>query len=163
MLATVRTHLSPSSGRISTAAPELLSNPESSFGAMHDSCAEVPKLRKVWGHFFFSLLQTFFRHSALTSSDIDKRFFASKRRRNGEHPVRFTFFDFDLWASEESDKVENYRFLETEPWDFDENRFARATLDACSSPLIKISEKPVIRQLSVFAPCRANGSDLKVK
>ena len=35
-------------------------------------------------------------YSELTTSDIDKRFFASKRRRNGEHSVRFTFFDFDL-------------------------------------------------------------------
>ena len=51
---------------------------------------------------------------------------------------RATFFDFDLWTSEESDKVENYRFLETGPYDFGENRFARATLDAFSSPVIKI-------------------------
>ena len=29
--------------------------------------------------------------------------------------------------------------------------------------IIKISEKPVIRQLSVFALCRLNGSDLKVE
>ena len=129
---------------------------------MEKSASPRP-LSEALGHFFFSLLQTFFRHSALTGSDIDKRFFASKRRRNGEYPVRFTFFDFDLWASEESDKVENYRFLETGPYDFGENRFARATLDAFSSPVIKISEKPAIRQLSVFALCRVDGSDFNVE
>ena len=62
---------------------------------------------------------------------------------------RATFFDFDLWTSEESDKVENYRFLETGSTDFNKNRFVRATFDAFSSPVIKIFEKPVIRQLSV--------------
>ena len=71
--------------------------------------------------------------------------------------LRATFFDFDLWASEESDKVENYRFLETGSYDLHENRPGRTTLDALSSPVIEISEKPVIRQLSVFAPWRANG------
>ena len=76
---------------------------------------------------------------------------------------RATFFDFDLWTSEESDKVENYRFLETDSYDLDENRLVRATFDALSSPILEISEKPVIRELSVFAPWRANGSDLKVK
>ena len=76
---------------------------------------------------------------------------------------RATFFDFDLWTAEESDKVENYRFLEIGPYDLDENWFVRATFDALSSPVIKISEKPVIRQLSVFAPCRGNGSALKAK
>ena len=118
---------------------------------------------KCLGHFFFSLLQTFFRHSALTSSDIDKRFFASKRRINGEYPVRFTFFDFDLWASEESDKVENYRFLETGSYDLDENRLVRATFDALSSPILEISEKPVIRELSVFGLARVNGPVFNVQ
>ena len=43
----------------------------------------------------FSLTQTFCKHCALTISDIDKGFFAAQRRGNGEHYVRFTFFDFD--------------------------------------------------------------------
>ena len=120
-------------------------------------------MRESLGNFFFRSAQTFCKHCELTISDIDKRFFASKRRGNGENSLRFRFFDFDLWASEESDKVENYRFLETGPYDFGENRFARTTLDAFSSPVIKISEKPVVRQLSVFAPCRGNGSALKAK
>ena len=55
--------------------------------------------------------------------------------------LRATFFDFDLWAPEESDKIENYRFLETGSYDLDENRLVRATLDALSSPVFKISEK----------------------
>ena len=78
-------------------------------------------------------------------------------------PSRATFFDFALWTSEESDKVENYRFLETGSNDLDENRFVRATFDALSSPVIEISEKPVIRQLPVFALYRVNGSDLRVE
>ena len=59
--------------------------------------------------------------------------------------------------------MENYRFLETGSYDFDENRLVRATLDALSSPVIKISEKPVIRQLSVFGLSRVIGSGFKVE
>ena len=77
-------------------------------------------------------------------------------------PSRATFFDFDLWTSEESDKVENYRFLETGSNDLDENRFVRATFDALQPPAIKIPEKPVIRQLSVFVLCLVQGPVLKV-
>ena len=55
--------------------------------------------------------------------------------------LRATFFDFDLWAPEESDKVENYRFLETGSYDFDEKRFVRTTLDAFSCPVIKINRR----------------------
>ena len=55
------------------------------------------------------------------------------------------------------------KVFETGPYNFGENRFARATLDAFSSPVIKISEKPVIRQLSVFALCRVDGSDFNVE
>ena len=54
------------------------------------------KFSKYLGNFFFSLTQTFCRYSEPTISDIAKGFFVSKRRRNGEHSVRFTFFDFDL-------------------------------------------------------------------
>ena len=61
-----------------------------------------PRFRPL-GHFFFSLTQTFFGHSALTSSDIDKRFFASNRRRNGEMFLRATFFDFEPCPEKLSD------------------------------------------------------------
>ena len=77
--------------------------------------------------------------------------------------LRATFFDFDLWASEESDKVENYRFLETGSYDLDENRLVRATFDALSSPILEISEKPVIRELSVFGLARVNGPVFNVQ
>ena len=55
----------------------------------------VKELDDVLGNFFFRGTQTFCRNCALTISDMDKRFFASKRRGNVEHSVRFTFFDFD--------------------------------------------------------------------
>ena len=37
--------------------------------------------------------------------------------------------------------MENYRFLETGSYDFDEKRLVRTTLDALPSPVIKIPEK----------------------
>ena len=58
-----------------------------------------------------------------------------------ENSLRATFVDFDPWASGDSDKVENYRFLETGSYDFDEKRLVRTTLDALPSPVIKIPEK----------------------
>ena len=48
--------------------------------------------------FFFRWAQTFCKDCALTISDIDKRFFAFNRRKNGENSLRATFFDFDLWG-----------------------------------------------------------------
>ena len=62
---------------------------------------------KNLGNFFFSSPQTFCTYSELTTSDIDKRFFASKRRRNREHSVRFTFFRFRPLGRDISDFSEN--------------------------------------------------------
>ena len=70
-----------------------------------------------------------------------KRFFVSCRHLFELCTHHSGFSDFDLGTTEESDKVEIYRFLETGSYDFHENRFVRATFDALSSPLIKISEK----------------------
>ena len=63
----------------------------------------------------------------------------------------FHFLISTSWRQRNRTKS-NYRFLGTEPYDF-RDRFARASLDAFSSPVIKISEKSPIRQLSVFRPC----------
>ena len=65
--------------------------------------------------------------------------------------VRDGFFDFDIWAAEESDKVENYRFLESGPYDLDENLPHRTTLDGLSPRIPGFSEKPVITGKSVFS------------
>ena len=46
--------------------------------------------------FFFRGTQTICSDCALTISDIDKRFFAGLRTRNGEKSLRATFFDFML-------------------------------------------------------------------
>ena len=35
--------------------------------------------------------------------------------------LRDDFFDFDAWVAEELDKVENYRYLENDQPDFEEN------------------------------------------
>ena len=71
---------------------------------------------------FFSWIQTLCSDCALTISDVDKRFFTFNRERNKKKSVRATFLDFGLWTVEESDKVENYRFLENCSMKFDENQ-----------------------------------------
>ena len=89
------------------------------------------------GHFFFRSTVTLCSDCALTISDIAKRFFPSNRERNREENGRATFFDFVTWAAEESDKVENYRFLENCSMDFDENQAAWSLFDTLSAQNIK--------------------------
>ena len=76
------------------------------------------------GNFFFRTAQTFCKHYALTISDIVMRFFPTNGGSNREKNVRDRFLNFVTWSAEESDKVENYRFLENYSIDFDENQAA---------------------------------------
>ena len=62
------------------------------------------------------------RDYGLTILDIGERFFAINRKRNGAKSLRATFFDFVPRTVEESDKVENYRFLENCTIEIAENR-----------------------------------------
>ena len=54
---------------------------------------------------------------SVTILDIEKGFFQPNRERTGKKRVG-AFFDFVLCTDEESDKVKNYRFLETCSMDF---------------------------------------------
>ena len=73
----------------------------------------------------------------LTISDIAKQFLQSNREKKREENGLATFFDFVTWAAEESDKVENYRFLENCSMDFDENQAAWSLFDTLSAENIK--------------------------
>ena len=74
---------------------------------------------------------------ALTISDIAKRFFTSDRKRHREENGGANFFDFVTLAAEESDKVENFRFLENRSKDFDENQAAWSLFDTFQAENIK--------------------------
>ena len=63
--------------------------------------------------------------------------FPSNRERNREENRQATFFDFVTWAAEESDNVENYRFLENCSMDFDENQGTWSLFDTLSAENIK--------------------------
>ena len=85
---------------------------------------------------FFRWTVTLCSDCALTISDIAKRFFPSNRERNREENGRATFFDFVTWAAEESDKVENYRFLENCSIEFAENQ-QKSVFNIFSPPIMK--------------------------
>ena len=76
------------------------------------------------GNFFLRATKIYSRDYGLTILDIGKRFLATNRKRNGAKSLQATFFDFVPRTVEESDKVENYRFLEICWIDFDENQAA---------------------------------------
>ena len=77
------------------------------------------------------------------------RFFPTNRGRNREKNVRDRFLNFVTWSAEESDKVENYRFLENCSMDFDENQAAWSLCDTLSAENIK-SAKIKIRKNGFF-------------
>ena len=86
---------------------------------------------------FFSTTKICSRDCSQTILDIGKRFFATNRKRNGAKSLRATFFDFVPRTGEESDKVENYRFLENCSIEIAENRREKSVLNALSPPIIK--------------------------
>ena len=45
--------------------------------------------------------------------------------------------NFVTWSAEESDKVENYRFLENRSMEFTENQGKKSVFNILSSPIIK--------------------------
>ena len=94
----------------------------------------------TWGRFFFRRTQTFCKHCALTISDIVMRFLPTNGERNREKYVRDRFLHFVTWSAEESDKVENYRFLENCSMEFAENRREKSVFNILSPPFIKNSK-----------------------
>ena len=99
--------------------------------------ARISSLKLSLGNFFFRTTKICSINCGLTIIDIHKRFFATNIKRNGAKSLRATFFDFVPWTVEESDKVENYRFLEICSIDFDENQAACLLLDTLSAENIK--------------------------
>ena len=89
------------------------------------------------GRFFFRMTKTFCKHCALTISDIVMRFFPTNGERNREKNVRDRFLNFVTWSAEESDKVENYRFLQNYSMKFAENRGKQLVFNILSPPIIK--------------------------
>ena len=77
------------------------------------------------------------------------RFFPTNGEKNREKNVRYRFLNFVTWPAEESDKVENYRFLENCSMDFDENQAAWSLFDTLSAENIK-SAKIKIRKNGFF-------------
>ena len=69
--------------------------------------------------------------------DIDVRFFAINGQRTREKNVRSRFLNLVTWSAEESDKVENYRFLENYSMEFAENQGMKSVLNILSPPIIK--------------------------
>ena len=65
------------------------------------------------------------------------RFCPTNGERNREKNVRNRFLNFVTWSAEESDKVENYRFLENCSMEFDENQAAWSLFDTLSVENIK--------------------------
>ena len=66
------------------------------------------------------------------------RFFPTNGGTNRENNVRDRFLNFVTWSAEESDKVENYRFLENCSMEFAENRRKKSVFNILSPPIIKI-------------------------
>ena len=64
-------------------------------------------------------------------------FFWIQQRKEQKKSVRATFFDFGLWKVEESDNVENYRFLENCSMEFAENQQKKSVSKVLSPPIIK--------------------------
>ena len=93
--------------------------------------------KRTLGHFFFRSSQTLCSDCVLTISDIAKRFFPSNRKTNCKETGRSTFLDFVTWLAEESDKVENYRFLENCSMELAENQQKKSVFNILSSPIIK--------------------------
>ena len=77
------------------------------------------------------------------------RFFPTNGERNREKNVRGRFLNFVTWSAEESDKVENYRFLENCSMEFDENQDAWSLFDTFSAENIK-NAKITIRKNRFF-------------
>ena len=65
------------------------------------------------------------------------RVFPTNEVRNREKYVRDRFLNFDTLSAEESDKVENYRFLENCSMDFDKNQAVWSVFDSLSAEIIK--------------------------
>ena len=65
------------------------------------------------------------------------RFFPTNGERNREKNVRNRFLNFVTWSAEESDKVENYRFLENCSMEFAENQGKKSVFNILSPPIIK--------------------------
>ena len=65
------------------------------------------------------------------------QFFPTNRERNREKNVRDRFLNFVTWSAEESDKVENYRFLENCSMEFAENQGKKSVFNILSPPIIK--------------------------
>ena len=86
---------------------------------------------------FFRRTQTFCKHCAVTISDIVMRFFPTNGERNREKNVRDRFLNFVTWSAEESDKVENYRFLENCSMKFAENQQKKSVSNILSPSIIK--------------------------
>ena len=76
------------------------------------------------------------------------RFFPTNGERNRENNVRDRFLNFVTWSAEESDKVENYRFLENCSMDFDENQAAWSLFDTLSTENIKSAKKNYKKSIS---------------
>ena len=85
----------------------------------------------------------------LTIPDIVMRFFQTNGGRNREKNVRDQFLNVVTWSAEESDKVENYRFLKNCSMDFDENQAAWSLFDTLSAENVK-SAKINIRKNRFF-------------
>ena len=60
-----------------------------------------------------------------------------KKRTTTRRTVRDRFLNFVTWSAEESDKVENYRFLENCSMEFAENQRKKSVSKVLSPPIKK--------------------------
>ena len=88
------------------------------------------------GNFFFRTAQTFCKHCA-NHFRYRHAVFSTNGGRTREKNVRGRFLNFVMWPCEESDKVENYRFLENCSMEFAENQRKKSVFNILSPPALK--------------------------
>ena len=104
---------------------------------------------------FFQLGRNFLQASRANHFRHRHAFFRNQQRKKQRKNTRGQFFNFVMWPSEESDKVENYRFLENCSMEFAENQGKQSFFNRRSPQIIKNFKSAVkICEFSQLYMCR---------
>ena len=107
--------------------------PDLEMSHFSSSCLKFITLRQI----FFQDDQNFLQALRTNHFRYRHAVFSNQRIKEQRKNVRDRFLNFVTWSAEESDKVENYRFLQNYSMKFAENRGKQLVFNILSPPIIK--------------------------